>query len=451
MEHKETKKQKLTIAEWIWIVGLFLVMFFLSTQKGLDYAPDEPMRYDIPKYIFEHHALPNGNMESLRNEIWGFSYAYYPFFLGPLLSAGFMKLVSIFTMNSFALLVAARFTSVLSGVLVAYFVIKIANMLFGKHTKWILIAVTTLMPQFIFLSTYVNNDIIAVAGSAMILYAWLLGMNEKWNLRSCTLLAVGIGVCALSYYNSYGWILCSIFIFFASELWQRRKKLSDKELWKWGIYISIVVLVIISFFFIRNAVMYHGDFLGMSSLTESSEMFAREDIKPSNRSTPQNLGMGFGEMLRTTRYIGINWGEATFESFIAVFSYMTIFAPDWIYNVYKFVLALGVLGVLLSFLKKVRKKEAESGTVILGINLLICLLIPIGLSMYYSYATDYQPQGRYCYPMLLALTCFISKGLEHLVLWIPSEKIQRTICHILPAVFLGITGYVYLSMYLCVL
>lgn len=451
MEHKETKKQKLTIAEWIWIVGLFLVMFFLSTQKGLDYAPDEPMRYDIPKYIFEHHALPNGNMESLRNEIWGFSYAYYPFFLGPLLSAGFMKLVSIFTMNSFALLVAARFTSVLSGVLVAYFVIKIANMLFGKHTKWILIAVTTLMPQFIFLSTYVNNDIIAVAGSAMILYAWLLGMNEKWNLRSCTLLAVGIGVCALSYYNSYGWILCSIFIFFASELWQRRKKLSDKELWKWGIYISIVVLVIISFFFIRNAVLYHGDFLGMSSLTESSEMFAREDIKPSNRPTPQNLGMGFGEMLRTTRYIGINWGEATFESFIAVFSYMTIFAPDWIYNVYKFVLALGVLGVLLSFLKKVRKKEAESGTVILGINLLICLLIPIGLSMYYSYATDYQPQGRYCYPMLLALTCFISKGLEHLVLWIPSEKIQRTICHILPAVFLGITGYVYLSMYLCVL
>lgn len=285
----------------------------------------------------------------------------------------------------------------------------------------------------------------------MILYAWLLGMNEKWNLRSCTLLAVGIGVCALSYYNSYGWILCSIFIFFASELWQRRKKLSDKELWKWGIYISIVVLVIISFFFIRNAVLYHGDFLGMSSLTESSEMFAREDIKPSNRPTPQNLGMGFGEMLRTTRYIGINWGEATFESFIAVFSYMTIFAPDWIYNVYKFVLALGVLGVLLSFLKKVRKKEAESGTVILGINLLICLLIPIGLSMYYSYATDYQPQGRYCYPMLLALTCFISKGLEHLVLWIPSEKIQRTICHILPAVFLGITGYVYLSMYLCVL
>ena len=309
------------------------------------------MRYDIPKYIFEHHVLPNGNMESLRNEIWGFSYAYYPFFLGPLLSAGFMKLVSVFTMNSFALLVAARFTSVLSGVLVAYFVIKIANILFGTYTKWILIAVTTLIPQFIFLSTYVNNDIIAVAGSAMILYAWLLGMSEKWNLRSCTLLAVGIGVCALSYYNSYGWILCSIFIFFASELCQRRKKLSDKELWKWGIYISIVVLVIISFFFIRNAVLYHGDFLGMSSLTESSEMFAREDIKPSNRPTPQNLGMGCGEMLRTTRYIGINWVEATFESFIAVFSYMTIFAPDWIYNVYKFVLVLGVLGVLLSFLK----------------------------------------------------------------------------------------------------
>lgn len=56
--------------------------------------------------------------------------------------------------------------------------------------------------------------------------------------------------------------------------------------------------------FIRNAMLYDGDFLGMRSLTEASEMYAREDIKPSNRPTPMNLGMGLGEMLNTTQYMG---------------------------------------------------------------------------------------------------------------------------------------------------
>lgn len=71
-------------------------------------------------------------------------------FLGPLLSAGFMKIVSVFTVDSFALVVAARFTSVLSGVAVTYFAIKIAKELFDKNTKWIFITFTTLIPQFIF-------------------------------------------------------------------------------------------------------------------------------------------------------------------------------------------------------------------------------------------------------------------------------------------------------------
>lgn len=38
-----------------------------------------------------------------------------------------MKIVSVFTVDPFALVVAARFTSVLSGVAVTYFAIKIAK------------------------------------------------------------------------------------------------------------------------------------------------------------------------------------------------------------------------------------------------------------------------------------------------------------------------------------
>ena len=450
MNKTEAHQRKLTAGETIWVIGLFFLFFFLSMQKEFNYAPDELMRYQIPEYIFRHNALPNGNMEELRNEIWGFSYAYYPFFLGPLLSAGFMKIVSVFTVDPFALVVAARFTSVLSGVAVTYFAIKIAKELFDKNTKWIFITFTTLIPQFIFLTTYVNNDVIAVAGSAMIVYAWILGIRERWEWKSCVLLAVGIGVCALSYYNSYGWILCSIFVFFASELWQRRKKISDKELWKWGICISVIVVAMISYFFIRNAMLYDGDFLGMRSLTEASEMYARGDIKPSNRPTPMNLGMGLGEMLNTTQYMGKTWANATFQSFVAVFGYMDVYAPDWVYNVYKIVLLLGVIGIIIRLVQRLKNDRTKQikEQVIFHVNMLICMVIPVGLSIYYSYATDYQPQGRYCYPMLLALTYFVAKGMESLVKLLPSEKAQMMLCRTMSALFGALTGYVYLSMYM---
>lgn len=102
--------------------------------------------------------------------------------------------------------------------------------------------------------------------------------------------------------------------FLCFRIMAEKKKISDKELWKWGICISVIVIAMISYFFIRNAMLYDGDFLGMRSLTEASEMYAREDIKPSNRPTPMNLGMGLGEMLNTTQYMGKTWANATFQS-----------------------------------------------------------------------------------------------------------------------------------------
>lgn len=229
-----------------------------------------------------------------------------------------------------------------------------------------------------------------------------------------------------------------------------KKKISDKELWKWGICISVIVIAMISYFFIRNAMLYDGDFLGMRSLTEASEMYAREDIKPSNRPTPMNLGMGLGEMLNTTQYMGKTWANATFQSFVAVFGYMDVYAPDWVYNVYKIVLLLGGIGIIIRLVQRLKNDRTKQikEQVIFHVNMLICMVIPIGLSIYYSYATDYQPQGRYCYPMLLALTYFVAKGMESLVKLLPSEKAQMMLCRTMSALFGAITGYVYLSMYM---
>lgn len=445
-------KRKTSGVEWVLLTVYFVILFFLSTRQEFNYAPDESMRYDIPQYIFEHNSLPDGyNMELNLNNVWGFSYAFYPFFLGPILSTFFMKIVSIFTVDAFVLLVAARFTSVIAGVLSVYFVMKLAKVRFPGAKRWILIALVAFLPQFIFLSTYVNNDIIAVLGTIIIFYSWSLGLDEKWNYKNCGLLASGIIICALSYYNSYMWILSSIFLFFFSMFFMENRKINDKELWKLGIFICAIVLLCISYFFIRNAVLYNGDIFGLNIRAEFAEKYARSDLRPSVRNTPQNLNMTVWEMLTTTQYLGISWFVSTYRSFIGCFGYMEFWMPEWFYTIFSLLYIVGAVGIavgLVQFFLRHHTKAEWKKEGILHFNLILCMIVTLGLTIYYSYATDYQPQGRYCYPMMIALMFYIAMGLGKLIDMIPKEFVQKTVIGILTLGLLFMAGYSYIAVYL---
>lgn len=398
-------------AELIFVALCGIYFFIWSITKDYNFGPDEYTRYAVPQYIFEHGTLPNGYLEEIRNRLWGFSYAFYPTFLGPLLSAFFMKIVSLFTADSFALVVGARFTSVLSGTLTVWFLIRSFGRLFSCRIKWVAVFFTVFIPQVPFLCSYVNNDIICVCGSAMILYAWICGTFDGWRGKNSALLAAGIVVIALSYYNAYGWILCSIPVFFGGYALRKNIR-NNRAMWKnAGLIVGIVVLCT-GFFFIRNAVLYDGDFLGMRSLTESSEQYAIDSLKPSNRDTAANIGMSVTEMLFSDHWGGRNWIESTGISFIAAFGYMQYFIPKWGYFLIGGVLVIGLIGCVLDTVEVFRRKEAKNRKNILLLRgaLLAALLIPIALSVWYSYAVDYQPQGRYCYPAFAALMFFWGTG-----------------------------------------
>ena len=46
------------------------------------------------------------------------------------------------------------------------------------------------------------------------------------------------------------------------------------------------------------------------------------------------------------------------------------------------------------------------------LTILIAIIIPICLSIWFSYKIDYQPQGRYVMPIILPLMYLLTKGLE---------------------------------------
>ena len=91
----------------IFLIGLFCYYLTWTISQPYDSCPDEYMKWDICKYMFENNKLPRGDDPSIRNPIWGISYAFQPIFTY-MISTIFMKIASIFTMNQFSLVVAAR-------------------------------------------------------------------------------------------------------------------------------------------------------------------------------------------------------------------------------------------------------------------------------------------------------------------------------------------------------
>ncbi|CAI3633178.1 conserved membrane hypothetical protein [Clostridium neonatale] len=394
------KREK--VYENIFILFCFIIFTIWVVVQPFNSCPDEAMRYDVIKYVFDYNKLPHGGQESLLNPIWGFSYAFLPYLSG-LVSVAIMKIISLFTMNEQMLVIAARMASVCFGVVTVYYIIKISNKLFDNIYKWFFIILVSCLPQFVFLSSYMNNDILALMSVVLIIYYWIDGHENKWNMKSNIGLAVSVAICALSYYNAYPFILFSIVFFIWSNF---SLKLNRKEIGKKFIFISVIVLILSGWWFIRNAILYNGDFLGMNTMTEYSNMYAREDIKPINHLTPEKEGISVLSML-----IDREWLKTTYKSFIGVFGYMQFPMKSWTYKFYACIIAIGIVCFIVSLFKL---KEISRSKSVIFLFMTLASLITICLSIYRSYTVDFQAQGRYIIECLIPLAIFVTEGFKYI-------------------------------------
>ena len=89
------------------------------------------------------------------------------------------------------------------------------------------------------------------------------------------------------------------------------------EFLKKGFLIAIAALVVGGWFFIRNAMIHNGDFLGMNSMYDCGEKYAMPGYQLSQRDTYQNQGISVFSMIFDT-----NWIITTIKSFICTTGYM---------------------------------------------------------------------------------------------------------------------------------
>lgn len=396
----EKKKEKWI--RWGCLVIAFLIYFSISCLLPVKKAPDEPLRYKVSEFIYTHHHLPVGTDILIRSPEWGFSYAFTPY-LPSAVAAGIMKLVSLFGNTEEALLIiASRFVNVLAAAGSLFVAFKVGKRLFPKGASGFLFAVCVgFLPQFVFLAGYLNNDVVSVFAAMLILYGWLYGKERHWDIKSCLFLAGGLSICILTYYNAYGWVLCSV-IYFLGSIWLDN---TIEQKWKHilsrGSMILVPVFLLTGWFFIRNAILYDGDFLAMRTLNACGELYGYGPYKPSNRNLYSLAGLSVVDMLRQT-----DWIESTIKSFFAVFGYMDIKVPGIFYKIYLVLVLTGGVG----FVYGICKKKAKAESLLLYGCCLLCMIIPTGLSIYYSYATDYQAQGRYLMSALPALALLVSTG-----------------------------------------
>jgi len=396
--------------EIIIAVIYFAVLFVWGIVQPITNQPDELTRYLVPYYIFETGHLPSGNVEELLVRGYGISYGFFPC-LPYICMAIVMKLVSFFTTSSYVILMGARCVNMLAGVVTFFFVRKIAKLFaVDELNGWLFSVIVCFWPQFMFVFTYTNCDAFALMSVAIILYASIYGVLNGWKIKEIIILSVGISICLLSYFNAYGVIVAAFIVFILSfakkDEGQNKITIDYKNMLKLGGIVVAIVFVLSGWWFLRNAVLYHGDFIGLKSSTEFAEINAVDYLKPSNRDTLKNQGKHIWDLLKDSSYMFL-----LKQSFFGRFGNMSLAAPNYVIRFFKLILTVGVIALFVP-----NKNRMIKGTkrIVIDIGLAFAVVIPVFLSFYYSYASDYQPQGRYMLPALIPLICVILFGYNNL-------------------------------------
>lgn len=453
MERKRWEKT----AEVVFYILVFAAISCFAMLQVYGDPPDEINRFKIVRYIWNYGYLPKGGDPEVILAGYGASYAFQPI-LTYIIQGYLLRFLGMFTKDGYVLLLAARMVNVCFGVLMAYYVRCIAKEAWkNPYVQWTFTLLVVFLPQNIFIHSYVNTDSMAMLSVAIIFYVLLRAMRTGYSRKDCILLSIGIILCAMSYYNAYGIILAAILVFIMNFVHRQEGKTKKvtiewREMLRKGGLISAIVLIGIGWWFIRNAVLYDGDIIAMNARLQCAIETATPDYNPLTRFTYQKEGIPLREMLFDTGYVTL-----LRDSFIAMFGPMAIPTHGLIYIFYKYLWIITCAAAVIPaktwidkgcFQEAALWKSEDVGdwkkkAVFYGGMLLFCF-ITIGLSIYYSYTWEFQPQGRYILPVLIPFMYLVTLGIQKFCILAEHFRITRTVkCAKLLCI--GIMSYVMLA------
>lgn len=414
---KFSAKTNNTIKMALLFMFIFVCMSVFVFVQPFGDGPDEINRFKVVTYIENHGRIPAGDDPEIILDGYGASYAFQPI-LTYMIDGFLLRALSFLSLSFPAKLIIARYVNVIFGLVAAFYAVKLSKLLFkDEKIASIFSAAVILLPQNIFIYTYVNTDGAALMAVTIMLYGLIRGYKENFDVRSLVSISLGIVICLLSYYNCYGYILVTFVAFIAYFIHNK----DIKGMLKKGLPIAAIVILLAGWWFIRNAILYNGDVFALSARKACAQATGDPAWLLQMSKTYKNEGYSLFYMLFHSSYLTLVW-----RSFIAMFGPMLIPTHHYVYIAFALLFYVCLIGLFFPY--KSTKLGAFEGKkkLFLELALIVGAIIPAGLALFYSYSWDFQPQGRYYLPCLIPFFFLLTSGIERLIGFIGELSLKIT-------------------------
>ena len=384
-------------------------------------APDEMDHYIVCKFIGDKGRLPvfgkdlssywmnsftklpvtreeveyYNNAASQYSQRVLYEIRFFPEILDPyisyVLSAFLMKIVSLFSQDPSCAVFAARFVSVIFGTLTALLTFFIAKRIFPKDDYLPLLSAVFIgaLPQFTFVSSYINQDAFSAFAATLVFFAWLKCL-DAWNAKTAAFLGCALGLVVLSKINAYGVLLLnglfmSIFL---------RKNL---RLW---LIAALCVMATAGWFFLSNYFTFGYVWPRYLSVQHLNSLLAvTPEFISQNSMTYYKWEWSFLNLFLNLHFISF-WG---------LFGWMDVTMPANYYFFAKGISLIAFVGFLYGVLKRPPGFFQDKAKKIL---LFMGALIPIifFMSLFFAVTDTFQAQGRYFFPAICPISIIFSFG-----------------------------------------
>ena len=387
------------------ILALILAMAIVSPYKSLAYFghPDEYVHYPSARYYAEHWLPPQPENPAIRDSysIYGLSRLNKPTWC--YFTAGkFMALVANLVHRP---IVAARLFNV------ALFAILLA-LAIANHANARILALLVISPQVWYVYSYINGDAfpltlclllaqqLAIPGSRLNRF---LNSGSLWQgMSGAWFFGILIGMLLVGKRNYLAFVAFSAGALTLQLLLQRH---SWRRLLPKYLVIAAICLLV--------AGMRHGiDRIVRPNLLSRYLKMQKQLANPDHlvNADPQQLHFGLhlrqkGVQLTELFSDPWQWHRKTFRSFVGQYGYLNLAAADWYYW-----LMLLLYGLLFGYVLIAGMIYGSWQLRLLGGLGLGLASVLTAMAIYYSWALDFQAQGRYLFPIIPMLMVYLAHG-----------------------------------------
>ena len=245
-------------------------------------------------------------------------------------------------------------------------------------------ALVAFQPQFVFISSVVNNDSAAAALAAVALWLTARGLRRGVTHRRTLLTSAVVGLAALTKTS----VLLLVPLVGAALLWKRwREQPSWRSLLTTGAIYTAAVITTGGWWYLRNYVLY-GDPLGLTSHLETLW----------GRAAPVSLLQLLPEIPLLVR------------SFWGAYGWGHVFWPDAVYILLTVVALAFALSALLQLINSSGRSASDRTTLTLALALAWFALISAALLRWMQQVE--APHGRLLFPALSAWALLTAAGMR---------------------------------------